>query len=153
MVCQTINTVEQPISVPVASENRLYRSTAYTFLANVERILSRYSWVDQGATSINPFLLINAFSLKRTNRSSLGHIIVTNGVKIDYDRLEPLMEDTEKNSAPEKVSLCVVCALEEFHYIIGTQETLVITGNNAASFLRNDLGKKLINWDCNISQL
>ncbi|EAL60316.1 hypothetical protein DDB_G0294338, partial [Dictyostelium discoideum AX4] len=142
----------------------------------------------------------------------LGHIIESNGVQIDYDRLDPLMKlldpknvkelqrligtlnffrkfkpfkletdasdigvgatlcqdhgiisfysrtirDTEKNySASEKECLSVVCALEEFHYIIGTQETLVVTDNSAVSFLRNDLGKirnkRFINWNVKLA--
>ncbi|KAM9984521.1 hypothetical protein ACTFIZ_007510 [Dictyostelium cf. discoideum] len=66
------------------------------------------------------------------------------------------IRDTEKNySASEKECLSVVCALEEFHYIIGTQETLVVTDNSAVSFLRNDLGKirnkRLINWNVKLA--
>ncbi|KAN0035531.1 hypothetical protein ACTA71_004805 [Dictyostelium dimigraforme] len=51
--------------------------------------------------------------------------------------------------------LSVICALEEFHYIIGTQEVEVVTDNIAVSFLKNDKGKiknkRLINQNIKLA--
>ncbi|KAM9982001.1 hypothetical protein ACTFIY_004301 [Dictyostelium cf. discoideum] len=76
-----------------------------------------------------------------------------NGIISFYSRT---IRDVEKNySVAEKECLSVISALDEFHYIIGTQEVLVITDNSAVSFLKNNNGKirnkRLINWNIKLA--
>ncbi|KAM9950909.1 hypothetical protein ACTFIT_000004 [Dictyostelium discoideum] len=103
----------------------------------------------------NNKIILKPFKLE-TDASDIGvgaTLCQDHGIISFYSRT---IRDTEKNySASEKECLSVVCALEEFHYIIGTQETLVVTDNSAVSFLRNDLGKirnkRFINWNVKLA--